>query len=465
MYGRRRFAFLLLLICAGITLFALKNGAQSSALNCTNNARQLVTAILNYAHDHNETLPPTTPPAAFQTALMPYVPGHSAFLCPSTNLPYAINPNLSGVSLASISDWGNTVLLRDAQPHSDGEYTVAYLDGYVTHGGVDLTPEYDCTIFQQKLVTSIQLYAQDYDDVLPPMQTPAIFKQALLPYTHDNRVFTCPQTNLPYIPNKLLSGIGLYTISDTGTTATLRDAAPHADGKVTLAYLDGYVTHGGVDLIPVPDCQRFLKEAVQGVMAYTQDYDEVFPPMKDPVVFKKILLPYTRDSRVFTCPETNLPYAFNTKLSGVTLASVSDRDQVVVARDAKAHTDGNITVGYLDGRIMYGGAVLPNNEAACLSNVKMLTLATIMYAQDYDEVLPPMNNYQTFRTVIYPYIGSNWPFHCPATGLEYTINSALSGVSLSKINNPSSTLLLQDTQPHANGQSTYGYVDGHAERH
>lgn len=66
--------------------------------------------------------------------------------------------------------------------------------------------------------------------------------------------------------------------------------------------------------------------------------------------------------------------------------------------------------------------------ASCLSNVKQIVLAVLMYAGDYDQRLP--NNYQTgvqlpcgttnltWTTVVQPYVKNRQLHVCPSHGLE-----------------------------------------------
>jgi prepilin-type processing-associated H-X9-DG protein len=91
-------------------------------------------------------------------------------------------------------------------------------------------------------------------------------------------------------------------------------------------------------------------------------------------------------------------------------------------------------------------------------------MGTLMYAQDYDEVLPPMENYGRFQAVTFPYARSSKAFVCPATGLPYTLNVSLSQKNVITITDPAHTLLLRDTAPHQDGATTYGYLDGHVKR-
>jgi hypothetical protein len=54
-----------------------------------------------------------------------------------------------------------------------------------------------------------------------------------------------------------------------------------------------------------------LKQLGTGLLMYSQDYDEVFPPMKTAAGVKKLLSPYIKDDSVFINPITQKPYLPN----------------------------------------------------------------------------------------------------------------------------------------------------------
>jgi prepilin-type N-terminal cleavage/methylation domain-containing protein/prepilin-type processing-associated H-X9-DG protein len=118
-------------------------------------------------------------------------------------------------------------------------------------------------------------------------------------------------------------------------------------------------------------------------------------------------------------------------------------------------------------------------QTSCLSNVKQLTLATMMYSQDYDERLPGtyLTNSTAWMTRVYPYIMSgttsgtagvftcpSWPgpftmdlpepFVTPSTpqvgyGMNIYLNISydLGGMALATLQKPADTILLADSGP------------------
>jgi prepilin-type processing-associated H-X9-DG protein len=91
-------------------------------------------------------------------------------------------------------------------------------------------------------------------------------------------------------------------------------------------------------------------------------------------------------------------------------------------------------------------------RVSCLSNVKQMGLANIMYAQDYDDRLPIASNWQTD---LVPYTKNERLFHCPevSTGTEqstpsgtnYAYNSALDMMKTKRLAEPANTVLIYDS--------------------
>jgi len=143
-------------------------------------------------------------------------------------------------------------------------------------------------------------------------------------------------------------------------------------------------------------------------------------------------------------------------------------------------------------------------QTSCLSNVKSLTLAALMYAQDYDETLPFAYNGKWWYQVLEPYLKNTQILTCPskraypigyawnyagcgyAPGVRYSpprtgaiYEGCILGIYLSP--GPSETIMLADNwlggsssqrlylyrqidrrEGRHNGTDNYGFVDGHA---
>jgi len=77
-------------------------------------------------------------------------------------------------------------------------------------------------------------------------------------------------------------------------------------------------------------------------------------------------------------------------------------------------------------------------KTACLSNVKQLSLATIIYASDYDDRLPAAS---AWESKTYPYCKSKELYTCPEVKKEgkehgFAFRKALSGKSMVAIEAP-----------------------------
>lgn len=67
-----------------------------------------------------------------------------------------------------------------------------------------------------------------------------------------------------------------------GAAYAFRDNAAHADGKFTVAFLDGHVERGGNDVSgPNPLCIHNVHKDTQAMLMYSQDYNETLPAMHD----------------------------------------------------------------------------------------------------------------------------------------------------------------------------------------
>jgi hypothetical protein len=111
-------------------------------------------------------------------------------------------------------------------------------------------------------------------------------------------------------------------------------------------------------------------------------------------------------------------------------------------------------------------------DTACLSNLKQLGTAVMMYAQDYDETLPMLTTRAHLHRQIYPYVKNNGLFTCPASKEPYKINRKWVdktdvypySISLAAIAKPAKTILMYDPKPHADGSFGVMYADGMAKR-
>jgi prepilin-type N-terminal cleavage/methylation domain-containing protein/prepilin-type processing-associated H-X9-DG protein len=89
------------------------------------------------------------------------------------------------------------------------------------------------------------------------------------------------------------------------------------------------------------------------------------------------------------------------------------------------------------------------SRGSCLTNGKQVGLGLMMYAQDYDEHLPPAAKWMT---VSMPYIKNKAVFLCPSVQKEnpkaqagFSMDSRLSGITLKKLSAPEKRALAYDS--------------------
>src|SRR5258708_643646 len=69
-------------------------------------------------------------------------------------------------------------------------------------------------------------------------------------------------------------------------------------------------------------CRSNLKQYALGILMYVQDYDERYPPMKQPAQVEHRVMPYIKNKAVFSCPDTGAEYLPNPALNYGNLASI-----------------------------------------------------------------------------------------------------------------------------------------------
>jgi hypothetical protein len=118
-------------------------------------------------------------------------------------------------------------------------------------------------------------------------------------------------------------------------------------------------------------------------------------------------------------------------------------------------------------------------KTACLSNVKQLNVALIMYTADWDDTMPPSAKWMD---EVNPYVRTETLYHCPALknqsfGYGYALNDLLNKMAVSKIAEPMNCVTIFETsqlnrnaightdtlpRPPRHGSNSIGYADGHA---
>ena len=91
-------------------------------------------------------------------------------------------------------------------------------------------------------------------------------------------------------------------------------------------------------------------------------------------------------------------------------------------------------------------------QLSCLSNIKQLNLALLMYAEDYDSHIPPLKS--NWNSTIEIYTRNNRLLHCPnvitSKDPTYAYNKNIVGLDINKIKNPNEAILLFESKPRKN---------------
>ena len=109
-----------------------------------------------------------------------------------------------------------------------------------------------------------------------------------------------------------------------------------------------------------------LKQIGLGILQYSQDYDEILPPMRSAqsmaeirrpynarqlATVQQVLQPYLRSTEIFAHPTTRQLYRPNLNLSGRGLAEIPEPARTVAFYEAAPAPDGTRAVLYLDGHV------------------------------------------------------------------------------------------------------------------
>jgi len=101
---------------------------------------------------------------------------------------------------------------------------------------------------------------------------------------------------------------------------------------------------------------------------------------------------------------------------------------------------------------VFSRARAKGRQAACISNEKQIVLAILMYAEDYDELLPPGVDAagNQWYTMIYPYTHNFQIMYCPDrkdSGPGYGMNWLAAGWPLGGFWDTATKILIGDVRP------------------
>ncbi|MCC7230544.1 MAG: hypothetical protein IT203_09115 [Fimbriimonadaceae bacterium] len=114
-----------------------------------------------------------------------------------------------------------------------------------------------------------------------------------------------------------------------------------------------------------------------------------------------------------------------------------------------------------------GGATtapdMPEDRSQTISNLKQASIAMLMYAGDYDDVIPYVQSTKAAFEVLMPYAKSKDIFKSLNTnGSKILLNMAVAGVNMGSIQNPVETVLFYESKTWPDGTRAVAFCDGHA---
>ncbi|MDE2126242.1 MAG: hypothetical protein KGJ62_06610 [Armatimonadetes bacterium] len=104
----------------------------------------------------------------------------------------------------------------------------------------------------------------------------------------------------------------------------------------------------------------------------------------------------------------------------------------------------------------------PPDPDADLSNIKQLDQGLLLYAEDYDDRLPPMTSALAVQHRIMPYIKNAAVFTQPSSGMPYLANAAISEKKVKTVASPATTITFYAPRANQAGLRAVAYLDGHA---
>lgn len=102
----------------------------------------------------------------------------------------------------------------------------------------------------------------------------------------------------------------------------------------------------------------------------------------------------------------------------------------------------------------------PGARDQSMANIRQLLIAILMYAQDHDQQMPPIENLAALKGIL------NMPeaiWRHPMEGMSYAVNVNLSNKALGNFDQPNEVIVIYEPTPWPDGMHVVGYLDGHVE--
>lgn len=95
------------------------------------NMKRVGLAVIQFSQANNDKFPVGRTASSWQIATAPYVSSPDIFIRPITKEPYNLNPSLSGVDFAAVTDMAGTPMFYEAKEDDLGGHNVLFTDGHV----------------------------------------------------------------------------------------------------------------------------------------------------------------------------------------------------------------------------------------------------------------------------------------------------------------------------------------------
>ena len=110
-----------------------------------------------------------------------------------------------------------------------------------------------------------------------------------------------------------------------------------------------------------------------------------------------------------------------------------------------------------------GSEEFKSAQSETLNNVKQIGLGLIMYCNDYDDVFPYVQDTNSVKPLIEPYLKNKSLWHSDnSKGGRILFNMGVAGVTSSSIELPAESVLLFESDPWEDGRRAVCFCDGHA---
>jgi len=214
-------------------------------------------------------------------------------------------------------------------------------------------------------------------------------------------------------------------------------------------------------------CVSRLANTTTAILMYVQDYDESLPPYTDNASLVSLTFPYSQDAQAGVCPVTRQPYTPNLLFSGRPMAAFTDEQLLLpLLSDSVPHGPGLAPLySTVRGGVYREGkrVSFSYSQQEVKGNAKQFLTALQLYAQDYDQTLPPSFKQSDLGVVTQPYakLSPQVIFALPGKTGKYYFNEAIAGRTYASFEDLSTVEVFHLLDLPKKGSRSAGYVDGH----